>query len=85
MVSSFDTDRWLPDRTPVQPKRGPDVPLPTFNNTKPGTATKVKVPRFGDQVDAVRMRGSGLDITALTAIEAGYPGIDKQRSRGYMR
>jgi hypothetical protein len=80
-----EISRWAPDRTPAQPKRGPEVTPPTFSNVKPGTASKVKVPRFGDQVDATRgqLRGSGLNAAALGAIEAGNAGIDKQRRRSY--
>jgi hypothetical protein len=80
-----EISRWVPDRTPVEPKRGPTVVLPSFDNTKPNPATKARVPRFGDQVDAVRgqLRGSGLNAAALNAIEAGNAGIDRQRKRSY--
>jgi hypothetical protein len=80
-----EISRRAPDRTPVQPKRGPRVALPSFDNVKPGTASKVKVPRFGDQVDATRsvLRSSGLNDAAIGAIEAGNAGIDKQRRNRY--
>jgi hypothetical protein len=71
--------KYVSDRTPVQPKQGPEVVPPTFDTTKPGD--RGKVPSFGDQVDATRsvLRGSGLNAAALNAINAGNAGIDKQR------
>jgi hypothetical protein len=63
-MASFDIDRWLPDRTLVEPKRGPKVSLPTFENVKPKPASTVS---------------SGLNDAALGAIEAGNSGIDQQR------
>lgn len=80
-MGSFDTDRWLPDRTPVQPKRGPSVPLPTFSKVVPKPASSVS--RAASQYDAVRrqLSCSGLNDAALGAVEASYPGIDKQRGR----
>jgi hypothetical protein len=82
-MGSFDTDRWLPDRTPVEPKRGPKVTLPTFSNVVPRPATTVS--RADSQYDAVRgqLSSSGLNDAALGAIEAGNSGIDQQRRRGY--
>jgi hypothetical protein len=78
-----EISRWAPDRTPSQPKRGPKVTLPTFSNVVPRPATTVS--RADGQYDAVRrqLASSGLNDAALGAIEASYPGIDKQRSRSY--
>jgi hypothetical protein len=80
-MASFDIDRWLRDRTPVEPKRGPKVTLPTFENVKPKPASTIS--RADGQYDAVRrqLASSGLNDAALGAIEAGYAGIDQQRRR----
>jgi hypothetical protein len=80
-MADFDIDRWMPDRTPVQPKRGPKVTLPTFSNVVPRPATTVS--RADGQYDAVRrqLASSGLNDAALGAIEAGNSGIDQQRRR----
>jgi hypothetical protein len=82
-MASFDIDRWMPDRTPVEPKRGPKVTLPTFSNVVPKPASTIS--RADGQYDAVRrqLSSSGLNDAALGAVEAGYPGIDKQRRRSY--
>jgi hypothetical protein len=78
-----EISRWAPDRTPAQPKVGPKVAMPTGANTNPyGPAADIS--RAPSQYSAVRKQldASGLNDGALTAIEAGYPGIDKQRSGG---
>jgi hypothetical protein len=82
-MADFDIDRWLPDRAPVQPKRGPKVTLPTFENVRPKPASTIS--RADGQYDAVRRQlgASGLNDAALGAIEAGNAGIDKQRRRSY--
>jgi hypothetical protein len=80
-MASFDIDRWMPDRTPVQPKRGPAMTLPTFENVVPKPASTIS--RADGQYEAVRrqLASSGLNDAALGAIEAGNSGIDQQRGR----
>jgi hypothetical protein len=57
----------------------PVVVKPTATTAKPGTTRSV--PRYGDPVEQVRgtLRDSGLDVSALNALSAGYSGEDKQR------
>jgi hypothetical protein len=75
-MADFDTERWLPDRTPVQPKRGPKVTLPTFSNVVPKPASTIS--RANGQYDAVRrqLASTGLNDAALGAIEAADRIID---------
>jgi hypothetical protein len=66
----------------VQTHVAPEVVPPTPENTAPRPAANEPV-RLGDQVTATRqqLRVSGLNLSALSAIEAGNAAIDKQSRR----
>jgi hypothetical protein len=81
MVDSIS--RWIPDRTPVQPKVGPSVPKPGAN-TNPYGASAAPVARAASQYDAVKQQlERSLNGAAEIAVSASYSGIDRQGKRSY--